>query len=156
MQQHSPSRSEPPRSGNGTLANRRAFEARIRLDELRRAGERFRHPAKGHTTLMASQSSERPSSHVVFKQIMDQIESPNGSQATHFENSGNQISADAPPGGNRRAVPSESQEGLVINKLGQDANVGSLPRTGGVLAGNVLVVRSGVMHCVNRSPDVLS
>jgi hypothetical protein len=159
MQQHSPSRSEPPRSGNGTLASRRAFEARIRLDELRRAGKRFGHLAKGHTTLKASQSSERPSPHVVFKQIMDQIESPNGSQVTHFENSGNQISANALPVGNRRAVPSESQEGLAINKLGQDANVGSLPRAGGVRAGNVLVVRSdvtGVLHCTNRSPDVLS
>jgi hypothetical protein len=141
IKQHSPSRNEPPRSGNGALANRRAFEARVRLDELRRAGKRFGNIAsKGHPTLETPQSSEPPPPHVDFKRVMDGMESPNGSQVTHLGNSANEISASASVGGNRRADPSKSQEGLVINKSGQDANMGS----GGVVAANVLVVRGDV------------
>jgi hypothetical protein len=94
--------------------------------------------------LETSQSSEQPPPHVVFKRVMDGMESPNGSQVTHLGNSANEISASAPPGGNRRADPSKSQEGLVINNSGQDANMGSLSRTGGVPAANVLVVRGDV------------
>jgi hypothetical protein len=142
---HSPSRSEPPRSGDGTLAKRRAFEARVRLDELRRAGKRFGNiAAKGHPNLETSQSSEQPPPHVVFKQVIDGMESPSGSQVTHLGNSANEISASASPGGLRKADPSKSLEGLVINKSGKDANTGSLSQTGGVLAANVLVVRGDV------------
>jgi len=149
--QHSPSGSEPPRSGIGTpatittLAKRRAFEARVRLDELRRAGRRFKIvPAKGQTTLKTSHNSEQPPPHVVFQRVMDGIESPNGSQVTQLENSGSEISGSACPGGDRKEDLSESQEGRVINKPGQEANMGSLPRTGGVPALNVLVVRGVV------------
>jgi hypothetical protein len=145
IKQHSPSRSEPPRTGDGTLAKRRAFEARVRLDELRRAGKRFGNMvAKGHPTLETSQSSEQPPPHVVFKRVMDGMESPNGSQVTHLGNSANKISASASPGGNRRADPSNSLVGPAINKSGQDANMGSLSQTGGVRAANVLVVRGDV------------
>jgi hypothetical protein len=144
IKQHSSSGNELPRSGDGTLAKRRAFEARVRLDELRRAGKRFGNiVAKGHPTLETSQSSEQPP-HVVFKRVMDGMKSPNGSQVTHLENSANEIPASASPGGNRRVDPSKSLEGLVINKSGQDANMGSLSRTGGVLASKVLVVRGDV------------
>ncbi|KAF8504472.1 hypothetical protein F5888DRAFT_753379 [Russula emetica] len=123
IKQHSPSRSDPPRSGNGTLANLRALEALVRLDELRRAGKRIGNiaVAKRHPTLETSQNSEQPPPHLVFKRVMDGMKSPNG--------------------GNHRADPSKSQEGLVINKSGQDASIGSLSRTG-VLAANVLVPSS--------------
>ena len=148
IKQHSPSRSEPPRPDNGTLANRRALEARVRLDELRRAGElrrsgkRFGNIApKGRPTLETPQSSDQASLNALFKRVMDGMESPNGSQVTHPKNSANEISASATPGGNRRADPSKSQEGLDISKSVRDVNMGSLSRTGGVLAANVHVVR---------------
>jgi hypothetical protein len=144
IKQHSPSKSDPPRSGNGTLANLRALEALVRLDELRRAGKRIGDiAAVKMATLEKSQNSEQPPAHLVFKRVMDGMKSPNGSQVTHVENSANEISASASPGGNHRADPSKSQEGLVINKSGQDASMGSLSRTG-VLAANVLVVRGDV------------
>ena len=134
IKQHSPSRSEPPRSGNGMLANRRALEARVRLNELRRAGKRFGIiPVKEQAGLETSQSSGQPP-HVVFKRVMDGIESLNGSQVT--QNSANEISASASAG----ADPSKS---LVTNKMGQDA-MGSLSRTGDLPAANVLVVRGDV------------
>ena len=148
IKQHSPSRGEPPRSGDGTLAKRRAFEARVRLDELRRAGKRFGNiVAKGNPTLETSQSSEQPPPpHVVFKRVIDgmKMKSPNGSQVTHLGNSANEIPASASPGGNRRADPSKSLEGPAINKSGQDANMGSLSRTDAVRAASVLVVRGDV------------
>lgn len=140
IKQHSPSSGELP--GNGTLAKRRAFEALLRLDELRRAGKSFGTiAAKGHPTLETSRSSEQPPPHVVFKRVMDGIESPNSSQAIHLGHSANEISASISPGENRRADPSKSQEGLVINKPGQAANMGSHSRTGGVPAANAHVVR---------------
>jgi hypothetical protein len=145
IEQHTPSGSEPPRSGKETLAERRAFEARVRLDVLRRAGASIGIPAKGHTALNTSQSSKQPPPHVVLKQFKDAMESPNQSQITHLGNSGNEISGSAFPSENRRAGPSdESREDPVINKAGQDAIVGSLPRKDGVPAANVLVVRGGL------------
>jgi len=145
LKQRSPSWSELPRLGNGTLAKRRAFEARVRLDELRRAGKRFGNiAAKDHPTLETSRSSEQPLPHVVLKRVVDGMESSNGSQVPQFGNPENEVSASASEGGNRGADPSESQEGLVINKSGQNANTGPLSRTGGVLAANVVVVRGDV------------
>ena len=143
---HSPSRNEPPRTDKGGLAKRRTNEALVRLNELRRAGKRFGNiaAAKGHPTSETSQSSEQPPPHVVFKQVMDDMESPNGSQVTHLESPTNEISASASPGGNHRVDPSKSQEGLVINKSGQDVNMGPPSQTGGTLAAKVLVVRGDV------------
>ena len=140
IKQHSPSSGEL--TGNGTLAKRRAFEALLRLDELRRAGKSFGTiTAKGHPTLETSRSSEQSPPHVVFKRVMDGIESPNGSQAIHLGHSANEISASASSGENRKADALKSQEGLVIIKPSQAANMGSLSRTDGVPAANAHVVR---------------
>lgn len=145
IEQPSPSGSGPPPSGKGMLAERRAFEARVRLDELRRAGATFGSLAKGHTALKTPQGSKQPLPHVVLKQFIDSTESPSQSQITHPANSGNGILGSAFPSENRRADPmDESQEDLVINKSAKDANVGSLPRKGDVLATNVTAVRSDV------------
>ena len=119
------------------IANRRTFEALRRLNELICAGKNI--ATEGLPPLEVSQSPEQPPPHVVFKQVMDDMESPNGSQVTHFGNSANEIS-----GGNHRVDPSTSQEGLVMDKSGQDVNTGSLSRSGGVLAAKVLVVRGDV------------
>lgn len=145
--QHSPSKSELPRTGKETLANRRAFEARARLNELRRAGKKFEEiAAKGHPALETSQSSERqPGRADVFSKLArETIESSNGSQVTRLGNSANEISASASPGGNRKVGSSKSQEDIIMNKSGQDVNMGSVSRTGGVLAAKVLVVRDDV------------
>lgn len=148
--QRSPPRSEPPQTGEGFLANLRTLMARARLDELRRAGKGVgNNVAEGHPTLTTSQNSEPPP-HVVYKQVMDGMESPNNSQVTHLGNSANEMSASASPE-NRRVDPSKSQEGLVINKSGQDVNLGSVSRTGGVLATKVLVVRGDVATAPCRS-----
>ena len=153
------SKSGPRRSGNGTLAERRAFEARVRLDELRRAGATF---GKGHTALNASQSFKQPPPHVVLKEYKDVMGSPSQSQVTHTGISGNEILGSVSPSQNRRADFSDEPEvvDLVINKSGQDANVGSLPQNDGDVAANILVVRvdcrSRPPRCVDCNPDLLS
>ena len=139
-EQRSFSKSEPRRSGNGTLAERRAFEARVRLDELRRAGATF---GKGHMASNTSQSFKQPPPHVVFKKYKDVMESPSQSQVTHLGNSGNEILGSVSPSQNRRTDFSDEPEvvDLVLNKSGQDANVDSLPQKDDVVAANVLAVR---------------
>jgi hypothetical protein len=141
IEQHGRPRREPPRSGGGTLAERRAFEARVRLAELRRAGASFGNLLKGHTALMTPQSSKQPSPHVVLKQFVDGVESPSQSQNTHPGKSGNEILGNASPSENRRAEPLGEFGDQVISKAGQDAAVGSLPRKDDALAPNVVVVR---------------
>jgi hypothetical protein len=144
IEQHSPPKSGPRRSGNGTLAERRAFEARVRLDELRRAGATFGNLAKGYTTSNASQSSKQAPPHVVLKKYKDVMESPSQSQITNLGNSGNETLGSVSPGQNRRADFLDEPEvvDMVINKSGQDANVGSLPQKDNVVAANVLVLSS--------------
>ena len=141
FKEHGPSRREPPRSSGGTLAERRAFEARVRLAELRRAGANFGNLLKGHTALMTPQSSKQPSPHVVLKQFVDGVESPSQSQNTHPGKPGNEILGNASPSENRRAEPLGESEDQVINEAGQDATVGSLPRKNDALAPNVVAVR---------------
>ena len=124
--QRSSSKSEPSQTGKGALANRRTYEALVRLNELRRAGKQF--AAKDHPTSETSQGPEQLPPHVVFKQAMDGMKSPDASQVTHLGNSANEISAGTSPGRNRTVDPSKS--GLVTNKSGQ--NMGS-SRTGSAI-----------------------
>ncbi|KAI9451781.1 hypothetical protein F5148DRAFT_1378785 [Russula earlei] len=121
---------EPSRSRNGTLAERRAFEARLRLVELRRAGAGFGSLAKGRAgALNPSQSSERPPPHVIFKQVMDGMKSPTQSQITFSRTSGDERLVGASSGERRRVdLRDDSEEDLIIqNQSGQDTNGGSLP-----------------------------
>ena len=142
IEQHRPSRREPPRSGGGTLAERRAFEARARLDELRRAGASF---GNRHTASITPQSSKQPPPHVVLRQFADGMESPSQSQNTHPGKPGNEVLGNDFSSENRRAEPlGESEEDLVINKSGQEAPVGSLPQKDDARAPNVIVVRGDV------------
>jgi hypothetical protein len=135
IEQRGPARREPPRSGGGTLAERRAFEARARLDELRRAGASF-------GNRYTAQSSKQPLPLLVLKQFADGMESPSQSQNTHPGKPGNEVLGNDSPSENRRAEPlGESEEDLIINKSGQDATVSSLPRKDDALVPNVIVVR---------------
>jgi len=139
------SKNELLRSGNGTLAERRAFEARARLDELRRAASAFGGIAKGHTgALKTIQSPERAPPHVILKRVMDGMESPNQSQITALRNSGNEIPSDASPSEHHRVESSadRSKEEMVLrNKSDNSANVDLLHQQDDVVAADVPVVR---------------
>ncbi|KAI0292025.1 hypothetical protein BC826DRAFT_1020915 [Russula brevipes] len=141
IEQPSPSGSAPSRFGNGTLAERRAFEARARLDELRRAGANFGSLSKGNfSALKTSQSSERPP-HVVLKQVTDHLESFSQSQVTAPVNSGNELPEGAPLIEHSIADPADELDvDLMISS--QDANVGSLPLQDDAVAAEVVVLDS--------------
>ena len=133
------------RSGNGTLAERRAFEARARLDELRRAASGFGGIAKGRTgALKTIQSPERAPPHVVLKRVMDGIASPNQSQITAPTNSGNEIPRRASPSEHHGVGPSadRSKEEMILrNKPDNSANIDLLHQQDDLVAADVLVVR---------------
>jgi hypothetical protein len=144
IQRYGLSRSGPPRAGSGTLAERRAYEARVRLDELRRAGVGFGNLPKGHAILSTPQSSKQPPPHVVFKQVVDGLESPSQSQNSHLGSPGKEI-AGTSPSEKRRADPlGKSEKDLVVNKSGQVAAAGSLPRKEVTFAPNVIMVRGNM------------
>lgn len=141
------SKNELLRSGNGMLAERRAFEARARLDELRRAASGFGGIAKGYTgALKTTQSPERAPPHVILKQVMDCMESPNQSQSqsTALRNSGNEILRGASPSEHHRVDPSadrSKEEVILRNKSDNSANVDLLHQQDDIVAADVPVVR---------------
>jgi hypothetical protein len=141
----SPSRNKLWRSGNGTLVERRTFEARVRLDELRRAGANFGSIAKGHTSApKTSQSHGRAPPHVILKQAMDGVDSPSQSQIAAVRNSGNEIPMSASQNeGHRADPPNKSEEAMIVrNKVDNDVNVGSLHHHGDAVVVKAQVVRS--------------
>jgi len=128
VEQPGPLKSDPLRSGNGTLAERRAFEARVRLDELRRAGASFRRVAEGRTsTLKTSQSPERPPPHVILKQVMGVMESPTQSQLIAPRRSDEVLEVVSPSERRRVDPPHGSEDPAIRNKSGQVANQDSPP-----------------------------
>ena len=160
--EHLTSKSEPLRSGSGTLAERRAFEARVRLEELRRAGAGFGSIAKGYIGASKTpQSPEHVPPHVVLKRVMDGMESPSQSQNATSGNSGIEMRKGASPSEHRRTEPSDryEEERIVRNKSDNGVNVGSLHQQDDVVAADVLAVRGdGVTtlpSCVDYFSDVL-
>jgi hypothetical protein len=140
----SPSTNRAWRSGNGTLVERRTFEARVRLDELRRAGATFGSIAKGHTSaLKTSQSYGRAPPHVILKQAMDGVDSPSQSQITAVRNSGNENPRGASQSERHGADPPDKSEAIIVrNKVDNDVNVGSLHHHGDAVVVKAQVVRS--------------
>lgn len=140
-----PSRSKVLRSGNGTLAERRVFEARVRLDELRRASANFGSIAKGHTGASKTpQSSGRAPPHVILKQAMDGMESPSQSQITAVRNPGNEMPRGASLTENHRVdPPDKSEEAMIVReKADNDVNVGSLHHHDDAVVVKAQIVRS--------------
>lgn len=147
VKQLSYSRNESSRPGSGTLAERRALEARVRLDELRRAGASVGSLAKGHSgALKTLQSPEQPPPHVILKQVMDSMESPDRSQITAPRDPENEMLGFASPGGHSRPDLSDGskEDPIIQNNASQGTNV---------VAMDVLVVRSDeaitltALHC---------
>ncbi|KAI0260760.1 hypothetical protein BC834DRAFT_1044416 [Gloeopeniophorella convolvens] len=70
------------RRSGGSLAERRAVEARRRLQELRRAAVRLKGgPAEGQSSVLDKpQTTEQPPPHVALQQVMDSLRSPGQSQ----------------------------------------------------------------------------
>ena len=139
------SKNEPLRIGNGTLAERRAFEARARLDELRRAASGFGSVAKGQIgALKTIQSPERAPPHVILQRVVDYMESPNQSQITPPSNSGNEIQRGTSPSEHHRVDSSvdRSQEEMILrNKSDNGDNVDLLHQQDDVAVADVPVVR---------------
>ena len=139
------SKDEPSRFGNGTLAERRAFEARARLDELRRAASGFGSIGKGHIgALKTIQSPERAPPHVILQRVVDYMESPDQSQITPPRNSGNEIPRVAPPSEHHRmdsSVDRSKEELILRNKSDNDDNVDLLHHQDDVAVADVAVVR---------------
>ncbi|KAH9965262.1 hypothetical protein BC827DRAFT_842578 [Russula dissimulans] len=156
VEQPGSSKSDPSRSGNGTLAERRAFEARVRLDELRRAGASFRKVAEGRTsTLKTSQSPERRPAHIILKQVMGVMESPTQSQFTVPRRSGDEMLGVVSPSERRKVDPPHGSEDLAIqNKTGQDASHDSLPELDDVA--DVRLVRSDELSSEDEVPPTAS
>ena len=144
IQRYGLSRSGPPRPGSGTLAERRAYEARVRLDELRRAGVGFGNLPKGHAILSTPHSSKQPPPHVVFKQVVDGLESPSQSQNSHLGSPGKEIAGTSPSEKPRVDPLGKSEKDLVVNKSGQVAAAGPLPRKEVTFAPNVIMVRGNM------------
>ncbi|KAI0002521.1 hypothetical protein BJV74DRAFT_932930 [Russula compacta] len=156
VKQLSSSRNEPSRRGSGTLAERRALEARIRLDELRRAGASIGSLAKWHSgALKTPQSPEQPPPHVILKQAMDSMESPDHSQIPAPRDPDNEMLGVASPSGHYRPDLSggSKEDPIVQNKASQGTIVDLLPDQDDVVAMDVLVVRSDeaitltALHC---------
>src|SRR6267142_215661 len=140
----SPLRNKPLWSGNGTLVERRTFEARVRLDELRRAGANFGSFAKGHTSASkTSQSHGRAPPYVVLKTAMDGVDSPSQSQVTAVRDSGNEIPRGVSQSERHRADPQDkSGEAIIVrNKVDNEFNVGSLHHHGDAVVVKAQVVR---------------
>ncbi|KAH9067885.1 hypothetical protein EDB87DRAFT_1586021 [Lactarius vividus] len=95
-----PIKDGPLRRNSGTLAERRASEARARLELLRRAASNSTgNLVEGRSsTSIAPQNTTQPPPHVVLKQVLNGLESPARSQAVAMENS------------KIRRVPSEPRE----------------------------------------------
>jgi hypothetical protein len=159
----SPSRIEPLPRGNGTLAERRAFEARVRLDELRRAAARFPGDlTEGQTSALKTfQSAERPPPHVMLQQAMAVLESPSQSQITAPGNPENIIFASASPGeGSRTYLSTRSGDNLIPpSKSGEKDNFSWSLQRDGVSVANVSVVHDNEVTAPlpynDTSPDVL-
>lgn len=136
------SKNELLRSGNGTLAERRAFEARARLDELRRGSSGFGSIAKRRTgALQTIQSPERAPPHVILKRVMDGMESPDQSQITAPRNSGNEIPRGPEHHGVDPSADRSKEEMILRNDLDNGANVDLLHQKDDVVAADVPVVR---------------
>ena len=139
------SKNEPLRIGNGTLAERRAFEARARLDELRRAASGFGSIAKGQIgALKTIQSPERAPPHVILQRVVDYMESPNQSQITPPSNSGNEIQRGTSPSEHHRvdsSVDMSQEEMILRNKSDNGDNVDLLHQQDDVAVADVPVVR---------------
>ena len=157
------SKNELLRSGNGTLAERRAFEARARFDELRRAASGFGSIAKGRTgALKTIQSPERTPPHVILKRVMDGIESPNQSQTTAPRDSGNEIPKGASPSEHHGVDPSadRSKEEMILrNKSDNSANIDLLHQQDDVVVADEPVMRGDEVMTLKRRagyrPDVI-
>ena len=128
-------------SGNGTLVKRRAFEARVRMDELRRASASFGSIVKGYTSALKTPRSAPP--HVILKQAMDGMGSSSQSQITAVRSSGNEIPRGASQSERHRAdPPDKSEEAMIVrNKADNDVNVGSLHHQDDVVVVKAQVVR---------------
>jgi hypothetical protein len=107
--------------GSGTLAERRAFDARARLDLVRRAAA----PTAGDSVegrssaSIAPQITTPPPPHVVLQQVLSGLESPSQSQAAVEKRR-------APPSEPREAGPSvESEDRVTQDKSDQHVNLGA-------------------------------
>jgi hypothetical protein len=152
-EQLSHSRIEPLQRGSGTLAERRAFEARVRLDELRRAAARFSGDAtKGRISAWKTfQAAEQPPPHVMLQQVMSGLESPNQPQVTAPGNPETEIFARASASGvgGRETHLSASFGEDLIHKSDQKDDFGRLLQQDGVVVTNVPLVRdNGVTRTV--------
>jgi hypothetical protein len=146
-------RIEPLQSGSGTLAERRAFEARVRLDELRRAAARFSgDTTKGLTSAWKTfQAAEQPLPHVTLQQVMSRLESPNQSQVTALGNPENEMFASASASGveDRGTHLSASYGEDLIPKSYQNDDFGRVLQQDGLVVTNVSLVRdNGVIRTV--------
>jgi hypothetical protein len=124
--------------GSGTLAERRAFEARVRLDELRRAAARF--PGNATTAQDSAwkpfRAAEQPPPHVMLQQIMNGLESPSQSQIAPAGNPETEIFASASTGEDRGT----QEDSIPTSKTGQKDNSGRPVQEGGIFMANVSVV----------------
>jgi hypothetical protein len=124
--------------GSGTLAERRAFEARVRLDELRRAAARFpgNVTTAQNSVLKTFRAAEQPPPHVMLQQIMNGLESPSQSQTVAPGNPETEIFASASTGEDRG-----THEDLIpTSEMGQKDNSGRPLQEDGIIVANVSVV----------------
>ncbi|KAH9042630.1 hypothetical protein EDB85DRAFT_1083123 [Lactarius pseudohatsudake] len=100
VEQLGPIKDGPLRRNTGTLAERRASEARARLELLRRAASNSTgNLVEGQSsTSISPRNITQPPPHVVLKQVLNGLESPTQSQAVAMENS------------KIRRIPSEPRE----------------------------------------------
>ncbi|KAF8266235.1 hypothetical protein EI94DRAFT_1733639 [Lactarius quietus] len=112
------------RRGSGTLAERRASEARARLELVRRAaayttGNLVEGPS---STSIAPQTTTQPPPHVALQQVLNSLESPSQSQAAVLVNP---KTRGDPPSEPREGGPSvESKDMVTQDKLDQHVNKG--------------------------------
>ncbi|KAI9465847.1 hypothetical protein BJY52DRAFT_1183406 [Lactarius psammicola] len=115
----------PLRRSSGTLAERRANEARARLELLRRAASNSTgNLVEGRSsTSIAPQNTTQPPPHVVLQQVLNGLESPSQSQAAIMENQKNR---GVPPSEPREAGLSfKSKEDMVTqDKSDQHVDIG--------------------------------
>lgn len=105
-----------------TLADRRALEARLRLEVVRRGASRTtENPVEGRSsTSIALESATQPLPHVVLQQIMNGLESPTQSQAALMEKN-----LKAPPSEPREAGLSVQSKDDMVTQGKSDVDVGA-------------------------------